>query len=311
MEGAVVDHSRTIGIVGILLAGSLLAKPGATTSSSAQQAPGDSQCRDRIVFTATHNDNSDIHVSDMNGEAVQRVTDHPAYDGWPAWSPSGDRIAFTTNRDGHEEIYVMDADGSGLQRLTNTPGRARRPSWSPGAEMIAYEAVINGAREIHAINADGTDSRRLTYMAGDKMHPSWSPCGRYILFDWRNGDEMSIGIMNADGSEPRVLDGGRNASSATYSQDGGTLVLNREVDGIIEVFVMDADGGNTRRLTYRQNHDEFPRWCCGGSTIVYDAHVADRHEIRTIDRDGSNMRVVLDVGSSAATPSCSGGWTAR
>ena len=126
-----MQYSRLIGILGILLARPQLIEPEATTSPVVQQGSDLAQCRDWIVFSAVHNDNCDIYVSDMNGGSVRRVTDHPAYDGWPAWSPGGERIAFVSTRDGHEEIYVVDADGSSLQRLTNTPGRSRRPSWSP------------------------------------------------------------------------------------------------------------------------------------------------------------------------------------
>ncbi len=47
-----------------------------------------------------------------------RLTNHPATDGTPSWSPDGSRIAFTSNRDGKSEIYLMNPDGSGVTRLT-------------------------------------------------------------------------------------------------------------------------------------------------------------------------------------------------
>jgi TolB protein len=56
------------------------------------------------------------------------LTNDPATDGLPVWSPTGNKIAFKTNRDNDNwEIYVMDADGSGAStNLTNTPNLEER-----------------------------------------------------------------------------------------------------------------------------------------------------------------------------------------
>jgi Tol biopolymer transport system component len=66
----------------------------------------------------------------LSSEAVN-VTNHPANDPYPTWSPYGTQIAFSSNRDGNEEIYVMNADGIGLRRLTNDPLPDDVPAWQP------------------------------------------------------------------------------------------------------------------------------------------------------------------------------------
>src|ERR671915_543905 len=83
-----------------------------------------------------------------------RLTDHPADDSGPAWSPfdvaapDGQRLAFESNRDGDFEIYVMSPDGTGRRRLTNTAAMESEPTWfdySPaGAERIAFSRDIGG-----------------------------------------------------------------------------------------------------------------------------------------------------------------------
>jgi hypothetical protein len=60
-----------------------------------------------------------------------QLTNDPASDISPAWSPDGSKIAFVSYRDGNAEIYVMNADGSDETRITNDPGFQGQPSWQP------------------------------------------------------------------------------------------------------------------------------------------------------------------------------------
>ena len=86
---------------------------------------------DMIAFESDRDGNFEIYVMNADGTGQTRLTDHPAADRYPAWSPDGAMIAFTSTRDGNDEIYVMNADGTGQARLTNSPVSDSRPSWSP------------------------------------------------------------------------------------------------------------------------------------------------------------------------------------
>ncbi len=54
----------------------------------------------------------------IDGTGQANLTDNPADDGFPSWSPDSKMVAFQSFRDGTGEIYIMNADGSGLKRLT-------------------------------------------------------------------------------------------------------------------------------------------------------------------------------------------------
>jgi TolB protein len=76
-----------------------------------------------------------------NGSELKRLTNNPAYDGWPKWSPDGEKIAFETDREKDYGICVMNSDGSGLRNLTtNNTYRDRWPCWSPDGKKIAFSA---------------------------------------------------------------------------------------------------------------------------------------------------------------------------
>ncbi len=63
----------------------------------------------RIVFTSVRDDNSEIYVMDADGGNEENLTNNPAYDAQPNWSPDGTKIAFASKRDGGpSQIHVMD-----------------------------------------------------------------------------------------------------------------------------------------------------------------------------------------------------------
>lgn len=68
-----------------------------------------------------------------------RLTNDPADEREPAWSPDGRTIAFASNREGNWDIYTLPAPGSHpaevaadlWTRVTATPADERYPAWLP------------------------------------------------------------------------------------------------------------------------------------------------------------------------------------
>src|SRR5213082_3058241 len=93
-----------------VLIGAALGLPSLSAPSAGAVVPGGNG---KIVFASTRDGNNEIYVMDADGSHQTRLTNNPADDILPAWSPDGTKIAWSTNRPGgsNYEIYVMNADG--------------------------------------------------------------------------------------------------------------------------------------------------------------------------------------------------------
>ena len=61
------------------------------------------------------------------------LTNSPATDQDPTYSPDGTKIAFTTDRSGNEDIYKMNRDGSSPVQLTNNAAGDFNADWAKKA----------------------------------------------------------------------------------------------------------------------------------------------------------------------------------
>src|SRR5437867_6632255 len=109
-----------------------------------------------LAFTTNRDGNDEIYVTDASGTDVLNLTNNPANDDWPSWSPDGSKIAFHSDRDGNFDVYVMNADGTGAVNVTNNPAWDDvAPRWSPDGSKIAVRTARGGNDEVYVMTAAG------------------------------------------------------------------------------------------------------------------------------------------------------------
>jgi TolB protein len=124
------------------------------------------------------------------------------------------------------------------------------------AGLIAFYTDRDGNPEIYTMNADGTGLLRLTNDPGSDDSPAFSPDGSRIAF-----------LTSRHDPDPRF---------PNYKY---------------EIYVVERDGSNLRRLTNTEAGETHPAWSPDGSKILFDAdYDGDGYfEIYCMDSDGTNV----------------------
>ena len=212
-------------------------------------------------FSANVANNGDVYSVCADGSAVTRLTDDPAYDGVPAWSPDGTQLAFVSERSGAAQVYRMDANGDNVRQLT-TDLQNDQPIWLPGGEQIAVRSTDGQGLwwwRVVDLNSDQlVDLTEASYDFFFKKE-SWSPDGKQIAYmslkeqQGRNDGSSQIHVKAIDGSYDRTLTDNIWANiNPVWSPDGKALAFLSEMHGeynIFALYVMDVDGGNAHQIS--------------------------------------------------------------
>ena len=250
---------------------------------------------------------SEIYVMHSDGSDPTNLTNNPADDSWPDWSPDGSKIAFVSKRNGGQDIYAMNANGSNVTRLTfNSSFSSVFPDWSPDGTRIAFEHL----GDIWVMNSDGSNKINLT---GDSAPPydkwpSWSPDGSKILLVHWDGGLSGIYAMNSDGSSRVRLTTDDRDRDPSYSPDGGKIVFYSSREGNQQIYAMNSDGSNQVRITDEAPSGS-PSWSPDGTQIIFNTSrdVDGGGEIYVMQADGSNQTRITNYSGNDASPS----WTNR
>ncbi len=228
----------------------------------------------------------------------------------PQISPDGKTIVYV-RRTGdvmtdtiQSSLWLIDV-ASGRQTPFATNGSS--PRWSPDGARIAYAARDGEGSQLFVRWLSGSTSARVTSFPGDPQALAWSPDGTklaYIATVAGEGTKL--------GTQPPKPEGAKWAEPLTiidrvnYRNDGPGYVK----PGYDHLFVVGADGGAARQLTYGKFDDGGPlSWTPDGRSIVFAAirgPAADRQvmnsDVIAVDAASGTMRTLTTRDGPDAQP---------
>ena len=233
-----------------------------------------------LAYSARSNGQDDIWVSVIGFDAPIQLTNSPADDRSPAWSPDGHFVAYASHRDGNWELYVQDVRTGNAVRLTYTLSYEGAPAWSPDGQWLVYEAYAEDNLDIYITRVDGTQGPiRLTSDPAPDFDPVWAPGGREIAYVSLKGGNKDIYLLSLDDPSedlavnltdtPKV-----DEEKPAWSPDGQSLAYFAHVDGLDVVYAKPVNSPASTAQVIDRGRD--PVWAPDGDSLVYTVDQGDQ-----------------------------------
>ncbi|CAN5652198.1 S9 family peptidase [soil metagenome] len=234
-----------------------------------------------------------------------------------ALSPDGALVCYSQKqvspgKDGYRTaLWIVPADGSAApRRLTLGAKNEHTPRWSPDGRALAYvsdrESVLiaggagsdptlkeppkEGKNQVWLLPLDGGEPCQLTSLPQDVSDIAWSPDGRQLC--------VVSGATTADRrpddrkpSDPPPRDA-HLVDRLGYMFNGLGYIYKYPPN----LWLVDVEDGEARRLTSGNNRDEQPAWSPSGRQIAFvsnrhrDPDLTWRSDVYVVDVRGGDVR---------------------
>jgi len=124
---------------------------------------------------------------------------------------------------------------------------------------IAYVTRGGGRYTLRVADADGEGGQVALNSPEPIISPAWSPDGRELAYVSFESQKAVVYAQEVMSGKRRPIANFRGSNSApAWSPDGSTLAATLSREGGSQLFLMDRNGGNVRRLTSSQAIDTEP-----------------------------------------------------
>lgn len=260
-----------------------------------------------VYFTDLRNFFWESESSKPSIEASQQrlISTFPGSHSQPSFSPDGEMLAFVESAGNGSQIWVKDLSGGAQVQVTNSIENAERPNWSPVGNEIVFTCRSGGNPDICTVPANGGESKKII---NEGRNPGWSRDGEQLVFE--RGYE--IWTANKDGTNQRLVKGVPQTDLLlvdrlpAFSPDGSLIAFfQNDKSPMGDYWVIPAEGGTAKRLTFDMTYGGAVRWMPDGKNIIFPSRRGGSLTLWSVPVDGGEPEPVLKGAGEDTEPDIS------
>ena len=225
-------------------------------------APAWSPAGDGLAYVSYFSGHPSIYWVELSTGQKTALIEDGQHNFSPSFSPDGRDLVFTRSTAGNAEIFSLRRGENELKQLTTNRRIDANPAWSPNGREIAFTSDRSGAPHLYVMDIDGGNVRRLSREGTNNDGAAWHPDGNRLAYAHRHerGNRFDIAVIDVVTLENKILTAGPGSHEApSFSPDGQRIVFESTRGGNSQIWVIDAGGGNQRRLT-SEGENFAPAW---------------------------------------------------
>ncbi len=169
---------------------------------------------------------ADIWVVDLRRGTRIRLTEGPAINNAPVWSPDGQWIAYASLRGGHSNIYRRRADGSGSEELLLADGNDNFPgSWSPDGKTLLFTRSLGPRGQLFQMALGGDRTPSPLFPGSTGTAPLFSPDGHWVTYTGFESGQEEVYLVPFPARAGRWQVSVEGGMGARWFQNGKALLV--------------------------------------------------------------------------------------
>ena len=178
-----------------------------------------------MAYVKVVNGNGDVFVTTPGGKE-RRLTDDPADDMLPRFTPDGRSVLFASKRTGNWQIYEVPFRGGPVRRVRSNSFTEFQIDLSPDGKQLAFLSNASGQEGLWLMAwPDGPARQLVDHGRAILGNPDWSPDGKRIVFssNYRLGHQIYL-VDSATGKVDRLSPIRQGGCEPRWSPDGSKVL---------------------------------------------------------------------------------------
>ena len=215
-----------------------------------------------------------LRYLDLGSNRVEEVSPLESLKGLQVLLLADNQVAEVSALAGLDSLQSLDLTGNPLSEAA----RAQVAAFRERGVTVEFTAP-EPEDTVQVVPPDGSAyATRLLFTSNRRLESEYLRDLEVHSLDLETGEVVNLssaltGLPKSDGTFPDSLEAlyfTRRGEQPARSPDGTKVAFSSIRDGNLEIYVMDADGGNPVNLTRDDAYDQAPAWSPDGGHIVFE-----------------------------------------